>query len=246
MIITELHNELTKKKLKPTREVMGTIIEGIDKNIPHKNGFIYTIIGAPGKGKSSLLLSLFRDKNYYRNKFENVYLITPESSFMSVVNHPFKNHDHVYHELNEDILNQIYEECKTSKEECLEMECELEHSCLIIDDFASDLKDKYLIAVLKRILTKSRHCCLSVIFTLQAYNMFPLVLRKMITDVTLFKPNNRVELESVRKELVNMNEKDMISLTEFVFDEEYNHLDVNTGSGIIRKNFNELLIKNNN
>jgi ribosomal protein S24E len=56
-------------------------------------------------------------------------------------------------------------------------------------------------------LTKSRHMLCSFIFTLQAYNMLPLVLRKQITNVILFKPKNRVELESVRKELIGMNEK---------------------------------------
>ena len=147
---------------------MGTDIEGIKKNIPHKNGFIYTLIGPPGTGKSSLLLSLFRDENYYKGKFENVYLITPESSFLSVKYHPFRDHNNVHHELDTNTLNDIYNECLESKQECLELECELEHSILIIDDFASDLKDINIIKALRKILTKSRHICLSVIFTLQA------------------------------------------------------------------------------
>ena len=33
------------------------------------------------------------------------------------------------------------------------------------------------------------------IFTLQAYNIFPLVLRKLITNVSLFIPKNKTELE---------------------------------------------------
>ena len=236
MLISETKNELSERILKPTKEIMATDIDGINKNIPHKNGFIYTIIGAPGTGKSSLLLSLFRDKNYYKGKFENVYLITPESSFLSVRSHPFKNHSNVYHELDTNTLNDIYTECLESKQECLEFECELEHSILIVDDFASDLKDINIIKALRKILTKSRHICLSVIFTLQAYNMFPLVLRKMITDITLFKPKNRLEMENIRKELINLNENDMITLSDYVFDEEYNHLSINTASGILRKN----------
>ena len=242
MLISELRNDLSDKKPKPTREIMHTDIDGINENIPHKNGFVYIIIGAPGTGKSSLLLSLFRDKNYYKGKFENVYLITPESSFLSVRSHPFKNHSNVFHELDAQTLNEIYLECLESKQECIELECELEHSILIIDDFAADLKDINIIKALKKILTKSRHICLSVIFTLQAYNMFPLVLRKMITDITLFKPKNRLEMENIRKELVNLNENDMITLSDYVFDEEYNHLSINTASGVLRKNFNVLTI----
>ena len=34
----------------------------------------------------------------------------------------------------------------------------------------------------------------------------------------------------------------MIILSDYVFDEEFNHLDINTSSGILRKNFNVLTI----
>jgi hypothetical protein len=125
----------------------------------------------------------------------------------------------------------------------LEEEFELEHSVIIIDDFASDLKDKHLIRVLKKMLTKSRHILCSFIFTLQAYNMLPLVLRKQISNVILFKPKNRVELESVRKELIGMNEQKTIELLDYVFDSPYNHLDIDTASGQMRKNFNLLKIE---
>ena len=240
MQISEIDNDLPK--IKPVKEKMSVYIEGINPNIPHSNGFIFTLIGAPSTGKSSLLLSLFRDKNYYKKKFEKVFLITPESSFLSVKNHPFEFHNDVYHLLDVELLQQIYNECLQNKKECIEAKMEIEHSVLIIDDFASDLKDNDIILALKKILTKSRHICLSVIFTLQAYNMFPMVLRKMITDVTLFKPKNKVEMESVRQELIGLNKNQMQELSDYVFDEKYNHLDINTSSGEIRKNFRLLKI----
>jgi len=242
MIIKEVENELPK--IKPVKEIMSIYIDGIDPNLPNRNGFIYALIGAPGTGKSSLLLSLFRDRNYYKKKFNNLYLITPESSFSSVSNHPFKNHSKVYHDLNEDVLENIYEELMDLKRECIEDGFAVESSCLIIDDYASDLKDKHLIKILKRILTKSRHIGCAVIFTLQAYNLFPLVLRKMLTNITLFKPKNRVELESVRKELINMNEDKTNELMNYIFDEEYNHLDIDTSNDTKRKNFKLLEIEN--
>ncbi len=63
MIIKEVENDLPK--IKPVKEIMNIYIDGIDPNLPNRNGFIYALIGAPGTGKSSLLLSLFRDRNYY-------------------------------------------------------------------------------------------------------------------------------------------------------------------------------------
>ena len=88
MLITELKNDLPQ--IKPIKEIMSIYIEGINPYIANRNGFIYALIGSPGSGKSSLLFNLFRSKNYYKNKFNHIYLITPKSSFLSVENHPFK------------------------------------------------------------------------------------------------------------------------------------------------------------
>jgi ABC-type dipeptide/oligopeptide/nickel transport system ATPase component len=241
MLISELKNDLPS--IKPVKEIMSLYIDGINKNIPNRNGFIYALIGSPGSGKSSLLLSLFRSRNYYKNKFNHIYLITPESSFLSVKNHPFEKHTKVFHDLNSEILDNIYNELVEIKKECLENEFEFEHACIIIDDFASDLKDKELIKSLKQLLIKSRHIGCSFIFTLQAYNLFPLVLRKLLTNISLFKPKNKIELESVRKELINLNEQDTTDLMNYVFNMEYNHLDIDTNNNNLRKNFNLLIIK---
>ena len=241
MLITELKNDLPQ--IKPVKEIMSIYIDGINANIPNRNGFIYALIGSPGSGKSSLLLSLFRSRNYYKNKFNHIYLITPESSYLSVKDHPFENHSKVYHELNSYTLENIYNELVEIKKECLDDGYEIEHACVIIDDYASDLKDKELIKALKQLLIKSRHIGCSFIFTLQAYNLFPLVLRKLLTNISLFKPKNKIELDSVRRELINLNEEDTIELMNYVFSEEYSHLDVDTNTNILRKNFNKLLIK---
>ena len=241
MLITELKNDLPK--ISPVKEIMSIYIDKINPNIPNRNGFIYALIGSPGSGKSSLLLSLFRSKNYYKNKFNHIYLITPESSFLSVENHPFKDHAKVYHDLNSNTLENIYNELVEIKKECIDNNYEIEHSCIIVDDFASELKDNELIRALKQLLIKSRHIGCSFIFTLQAYNLFPLVLRKLLTNISLFKPKNKIELESVRRELINLNEQDTTELMNYIFSEEYSHLDIDTNTNILRKNFNKLLIK---
>ena len=241
MLISELKNDLPL--IKPVKEIMSLYIDEINPNIPNRNGFIYALIGSPGSGKSSLLLSLFRTKNYYKNKFNHIYLITPESSFLSVKNHPFEKHGKVYHELNSEILDNIYNELVEIKKDCIDNNFEFEHACMIIDDFASDLKDKELIKSLKQLLIKSRHIGCSFVFTLQAFNLFPLVLRKLLTNISLFKPKNKIELESVRRELINMSEQDTTELMNYVFDFEYNHLDIDTNTNQLRKNFNLLIIK---
>ena len=242
MKIIETQNNLPVTK--PLKEIMSLHVPNINPSLPHKNGCIYAIIGAPASGKSNLLFStLFRNSHYYRGKFDNLYLITPESSFLSLEKHPFRDHDKVFHELNSNVLEAIYDEIMELKKDSIEEERPIEHSCIIIDDFADGLKDSSIIMMLKKLLIKSRHLNTFFIFTLQAYNMFPLVLRKLITNITLFKPKNNIEMESIRSELLHMNKDDFQILTNYVFDEPYNHLDYDTSLMEIRKNFNLLNIE---
>lgn len=242
MKIEEIKNNLPTTK--PLKEIMSLHVPNVNTSLPHRNGAIYAIIGAPGSGKSNLLFStLFRNSHYYRGKFDNLYLITPESSFLSLEKHPFKDHDKVFHELDSNTLEAIYDEVLDLKRHALDEDRPIEHSCIIIDDFADGLKDNTIIMMLKKLLIKSRHLNTFFIFTLQAYNMFPLVLRKLITNITLFKPKNNIEMESIRSELLHMNKDDFQELTNYVFNEPYNHLTYDTGTMEIRKNFNLLNIE---
>jgi ABC-type dipeptide/oligopeptide/nickel transport system ATPase component len=238
MIINEIESDLPR--VRPVREVMGVYIPNIHNNLPHRNGFVYAMIGAGGSGKSSLMISMFKSPKYYRNKFDNIHYFTPQASFLSVEKHPFQDHDKVYHELDEDTLQEIYDELLELKENCLDADLPVEHSLIIIDDFASDLKDKNLIKKLNNMIVKTRHTNCSWIFTLQAYNLFPMVLRKQITNATIFKPNNNEEWESVSKELLNLSKKNSITLYDYIYDANYNHLDVDTKENKIYKNFNLL------
>ena len=52
MLISEIKNDLPT--IKPVKEIMSIYIEGINPNIPNRNGFIYALIGSPGSGKSSI------------------------------------------------------------------------------------------------------------------------------------------------------------------------------------------------
>jgi hypothetical protein len=124
-----------------------------------------------------------------------------------------------------------------------EEEKEIEYSCIIIDDFADSLKDKHIQRQLNKMLIKARHLCCSFIFTLQTYLYFPKSLRKQITYITMFKPKNIEEFNSIVRELLNYNKDDALLLYNYVFNEPYAHLDMDTVENRLYKNFNELVIK---
>jgi ABC-type dipeptide/oligopeptide/nickel transport system ATPase component len=238
MIITETKNDLPN--MNPIKERMDIYIPKINENLPRRNGFVYALIGAGGSGKSSLMLSMFKSPQYYRCKFDNIFYFTPASSFLSVEKHPFSSHDKVYHDLEPATLETIYDELLTLKEDALINNCPLEHSLIVIDDFANDLKDKVLSQKINQAIVKTRHLNCCWIFTLQSYTLLPRVLRKKITNATIFKPNNNEEWDSINQELLNMSKKNLISLYDYCFDKPYTHLDIDTKENKLYKNFNKL------
>jgi hypothetical protein len=111
---------------------------------------------------------------------------------------------------------------------------------------ADSLKNIQIQKALNKLLIKARHLCCSFIFTLQSYYYFPKMLRKQITNITIFKPKNSEEFLSLSKELFNMNKNDSLLLYNYIFDEIYNHLDINTGNNTYYKNWNFLEIQQEN
>ena len=110
-------------------------------------------------------------------------------------------------ELGLETLQSIYDELLALKEEAIPNDCPIEHSLIVIDDFANDLKDKELSQKINKAIVKTRHLNCSWIFTLQSYTLFPKILRKQITNATIFKPNNNEEWASINEELLNLFER---------------------------------------
>jgi len=135
-----------------------------------------------------------------------------------------------------------YDDVETSEDES-EEEKEVEYSCIIIDDFADSLKDKHIQRQLNKMLIKARHLCCSFLILAQTYLHIPKSFRKQITYITMFKPKNVEEFNSIARELLNYNKDDALLLYNYVFDAPYTHLDMDTSNSILYKNFNELVIK---
>ena len=169
MKITQIDSGLNIKS--GIKEKMDINIENINVNIPHRNGFVYAIVGSGGSGKSSMLLNMMKSTKFYRKKFDNIYLFTPRSSYLSVEKHPFENHNNVYHELTIRKLETIYNELNDLKENSINDNIPIENSIIIIDDFANSLKDNDLTVYLNKMIIKARHlsCCLFSLYKITIY-----------------------------------------------------------------------------
>jgi len=242
--ISEVKND-DLPNVKPVKENMNIFIEGIPEGIAKRNGAIYLICGPPGSGKSSFMLSLFRSKQLYRNKFHHIHYFVPMASHLSVKNSPFEKHDKIYHQLTADAIYGITSELEELKEEH-EEEDEYELSCLVIDDFASELKNKDIEKALTNLLIRTRHLNCMVIITAQNYNMIPMKLRKMVTFASIWKPRTKAEWESITKELLKYEKEDAQKIYEYVYNEPYTHLDIDSFEDKFYKNGNPLTITDTN
>lgn len=254
--ISEVENPDVKKQA-PIKEAMDIFIEGIPEGVARRNGFISVYVGAGGSGKSSLMLGMFKKGGAYHKKFHNLYMFVPSASFHSVQDHPFKNHDRVYYEMTADGLAELHDELLERKNEYAEAldewkedknktKPEMETNCVIIDDMASILKAKDVLRELNRMLIKARHLNTCFIFTLQSILYFPKILRRQITNATVFKPRNSAETIVIADELLQMSKEDSKIIMDYVFDAPYTHLDIDTVEGKFYKNFNPLTITNSN
>ena len=175
--------------------------EHLDKYemLAHLNSFNFTaIIGKPGSGKTSLLVSFLTGKGkkkVFRKVFDHIHLVMPKSSRKSMTKDPFKNHseDKMYEELNFDSINKICDSMLSSSQE-------KETSLLILDDVGAVLKNKELGGKLRQIIYNRRHLKCHIVVLVQSYLSIPKEVRKLITNCFMFK-RSKVEFENFCEEL---------------------------------------------
>ena len=202
-------------------------------------GFL-SIIGRPGSGKTSLAISMITQKKpkIFNKCFHHIILLMPENSINSLHKNPFKDLENIYGELNDDTIEEIYQKINAfSKND--------EKTLLLIDDMTADLKSsKKVMDTTKRLIYNRRHLKLNIIITAQTYNNIPLDIRKNITNLILFKPA-KPEFESVFSELLE-NKKDIcLNIMKKTYDEKHSFLFLNVPNQRMFKNFDELIINDN-
>jgi len=115
------------------------------------------------------------------------------------------------------------------------------NNCLIFDDMTAYLKDNSIRKLLKEMVYNRRHKHLSIFFLVQTWFSVEKDLRKLFSNMFIFRVSKQ-ELENIFEEVVEQKKELVTDISKLVYDEKYNFLFVNTDSGRMFKNFDEIII----
>ena len=189
--------------------------------------------GKPGSGKTSLVTSMFKSKELFNKVFNNIYLVQPPHSRSSMKDDIFDSIDRKFDELNVENLTTIMDEIKEEDPKYT--------NCIIFDDVTSSLRDKAVVKLLRQIIFNRRHLRTSIFFLVQTYLSLEPQIRKLFSNLFIFKVA-RKELQKIFEEHFEHDDDLANPISKLVFDKPYNFLFINTNTGKMYKNWDEILI----
>ena len=190
-------------------------------------------VGRPGSGKTSLVTSFFKSKELFNKVFHNIYLFQPTHSRSSMKDDIFDSIQNKYDELNLANLDSVMDEIKDEDPKY--------HNVIIFDDMGAYLKNKEIKKKLKELIFNRRHLRTSIFFLVQTYLSIERDIRKLFSNLFIFKVAKK-ELQTIFEEHFEHNEDLANPISKLVFDIPYNFLFINTDSGRLFKNWDEILI----
>lgn len=203
------------------------------------DGFKFILfVGRPASGKTSHMISLFKDKRCLRKVWNNVILIMPKTSLNSL-----KEGDNIFKDIDpdkqyEDIddIGAVYQQVKKYSEDD-------ETSVIIIDDQMSKLKNPAIEKVLTHIVANRRHLKTSIILLTQILERVPLKLRKLTNVViTMYRPSKK-ELTMTFEEFLEQKEDTAQEIGKLAFQKPFDFLFIDVPSQRLFSNYDEIIIK---
>lgn len=229
---------------------LNNVILGCDRPLtkrtikaPFQNcNFFYTIVGAPGSGKTTFMFSTLTTKSkadrIYYKVFKDILYVCPKNSRSSVKDNPLEDLETVFDELGDEVKDVIIDNKKKYDEDNDKNYQQL----LIIDDCSSDLKKLRNIELLSELSKNRRHLNLSIILLVQYLRDIPRSIRSQPSAVIIFKPANGLDFDIIRKEYINMKSDIFMQLMDFVFKDKHDQLFIDRNNNDLFKNLQKIII----
>lgn len=234
------HNPVPKLN-KPTFSVDGKLHDKLDDfeitKLMNKHN-VTLFLGRGGSGKSTLLISFLKSKPLFKRIYHKIILFCPPNSRGSI-NDDFwgKNleDEDIYDELNFDNLQEAYDIAQANRDEGL-------RTLIIFDDVQKQMKGENE-KLLLHMINNRRHASLSLWLACQNYISIPKQVRMNLTDMFIFKVS-KVEMGNIFTEHLEVSKEVFEKLQQMLFKKPHEFLYINTLSGRLFSNWDELVIEN--
>lgn len=230
--------------VEPLRKTVLQPVSGVPYPLPDfssRSNFIMSVIAPTGSGKSVLLSNLIRV--FYFKQFNKIYFcssnVTDEGRVYDNAYDSIKfEEERVFQDINDDVANYI----KMDIEQDDDFDEKDYRALLIIDDLITSVANRRNKDLIKFIL-KSRHLKCSIIIVSHKWNMLPTVLRNNLTHVVFFRSKSKHELDTIYKDIIDLDEEKFKQVYEYATAEKHNFLYICAGENPQRyfKNFSEQL-----
>ena len=241
-VIREIPND-RMAGLKAPEFVCDECIVNRDIEPLENKAFFLAVLGRPGSGKTSFCVSTLtsRKPKVYYKAFNHLWVFMPPASRKSMRCNPFGRLQHVFDDLDYANLTEVFEAIKKQGPQA---DGSYETNLLLIDDFASSLKDKAIQKLLLDIVVNRRHLHVSIYIMSQVYRAIPLPLRKNLSSVLqVGKIVNKAEWASLQNEVFHLDSDTMAEVMAHAFQAPHDNLLVRLDTGHLYRNLNRLLLE---
>jgi len=119
---------------------------------------------------------------------------------------------------------------------------EKETTLLILDDVGASLKNNDIQQTMRKIIFNRRHLKVHIVMLLQSFTSCPLTIRKLYTNVFMFKPSKK-EFEVLFSELFEQKKDYALDIMKYVYQKPHDWLMLNVDSQRMYKMFDEVIIR---
>ena len=204
---------------------------------------VYYVVGSPGSGKSMLMESIMQSSSQLKRAFHDLFLCCPRSSRGGYTKSYSKlmNPTKIFEELTLDNLQKVKDGTSVASEDNKE---EPRFTCLIIDDCASDLRNKHVQKLLLKMIQNHRHMRLTIFIVAQSYQSLHKTLRDTCTCLIQFRTGSIKERKAINEEVLSdYSPSECDEIMHYVFKDKYEFLLYNRRKRLVCKSFNPLDIK---
>jgi hypothetical protein len=200
-----------------------------------KPPFLGVINGSVRTGKSTILMNLLYNKNFYKDLFDKVIYISPTVHNDLTLEHLREDEDIIkIHDGLEDLDTILQTIIKTKEEDEEERKA---FYLIVLDDCLGYIKPNSYIAFL---CSRYRHSKISLIFTSQNFRSIPNIIRTNATFYLLFKTTNKKEYLKYVEEFSGLFEN-FEEIFKDATEQPYNFLFLNLRDISANHNFREKL-----